>query len=106
MRHAWTHGCSAGVGWVFGGVGWRGVLGATSPVVLCDSDRLNFFKRTQDILDVPGLRVEHVGSDGPGIEPDPPLSHRVVVSVIPDTMERAESDPDALCGGVVVVLVW
>jgi len=79
--------------WDFRAVGRLGVW-VDLPVVLRDSDRLHFVKRTKDILDVPGLRIERVGTDSPGVEPDPPLSHRVVVFIIPDSVEFAESNPD------------
>ena len=65
------------------------------PVVLCDSDRLHFVKRTKDIFDVPGLRIERIGTEGPGVETHPPLSHGVIVLIIPNSMEFAES---VLCG--------
>ena len=73
------------------------------PVVFCDSDRLNFVKRTKDIFDVPGLRVERVGTDGPGIKPYPPLSHRVVVLIVPNTIKRADGKANVLCDAVTVM---
>ena len=82
-----------------GEVGRRGVLG-NPPVVFCDSDRLNFVKRTKDIFDVPGLRIERVGTDCPGIEPYPPCSHRVVILIVPNTIERADGKANVLCSEV------
>ena len=55
---------------------------------------MHFLERTEDVLDVPGLRVQRVGTDSPGVEPDPPVSHNVVVFIIPDPVEFAESNPD------------
>jgi len=69
------------------------------PVVFRDSDRLHFVERTKDIFDVSGLRVERVGTDSPGVEPHPPLSHGIIVSIIPNSVKFAESNPDALRGG-------